>query len=136
MLSLSKFSISLILLEILFFKNAITINNPALAVTSSSSSTSSSPALPSNASDEHALEALPQPQALVGASSPVDPSERALPVFPERPDAVYFVVAVAGGEKSWGRTLARTLLDMGPPFSNPQGPPLRPLYIDLPQNGR
>lgn len=59
-----------------------------------------------------------------------------LPIFPERPDAVYFVVAVSGGAKSWGRALARTLLDMGPPFSNPQGPPLRPIYVDLPISGR
>jgi hypothetical protein len=59
-----------------------------------------------------------------------------LPIFPERPDAVYFVVAVSGGAKSWGRALARTLLDMGPPFSNPQGPPLRPIYVDLPTSGR
>lgn len=59
-----------------------------------------------------------------------------LPIFPERPDAVYFVVAVAGGAKTWGRTLARTLLDMGAPFSSPQGPPLRPIYVDLPSSGR
>lgn len=59
-----------------------------------------------------------------------------LPIFPERPDAVYFVVAVSGGAKTWGRTLARTLLDMGTPFSNPQGPPLRPIYVDLPASGR
>lgn len=59
-----------------------------------------------------------------------------LPIFPERTDVVYFVVAVAGGAKSWGRTLARTLLDMGAPFSNPQGPPLRPIYVDLPASGR
>lgn len=59
-----------------------------------------------------------------------------LPIFPERPDAVYFVVAVSGGAKNWGRTLARTLLDMGAPFSNPQGPPLRPIYVDLPTSGR
>lgn len=59
-----------------------------------------------------------------------------LPIFPERSDAVYFVVAVSGGAKSWGRALARTLLDMGAPFSNPQGPPLRPIYVDLPTSGR
>ncbi|XP_053674177.1 uncharacterized protein LOC128724478 [Anopheles nili] len=58
------------------------------------------------------------------------------PVFPDRPDAVYFAVAVNGGAKLWGRTLARTLIDMGPPFGNPQGPPLRPIYINLPDNGR
>lgn len=59
-----------------------------------------------------------------------------MPIFPERPDAVYFVVAVSGGAKSWGRALARTLLDMGPPFSDPQGPPLRPIYVDMPASGR
>ncbi|XP_050073033.1 uncharacterized protein LOC126561131 [Anopheles maculipalpis] len=58
------------------------------------------------------------------------------PVFPDRPDAVYFAVAVNGGAKLWGRTLARTLIDMGPPFGNPQGPPLRPIYITLPDSGR
>uniref|UniRef100_A0A1S4GQ96 Ionotropic receptor NMDAR3 n=1 Tax=Anopheles gambiae TaxID=7165 RepID=A0A1S4GQ96_ANOGA len=58
------------------------------------------------------------------------------PVFPERPDAVYFAVAVTGGAKLWGRTLARTLIDMGPPFGHPQGPPLRPIYINLPDSGR
>lgn len=59
-----------------------------------------------------------------------------LPIFPERSDVVYFVVAVSGGAKTWGRTLARTLLDMGAPFSSPQGPPLRPIYVDLPSSGR
>lgn len=59
-----------------------------------------------------------------------------LPIFPERSDAVYFVVAVSGGAKTWGRTLARTLLDMGSPFSSPSGPPLRPIYVDLPASGR
>lgn len=77
-------------------------------------------------------EVLPVAEALVGSVSQVHD----LPVFPERSDAVYFIVAVAGGAKAWGRTLARTLLDMGPPFGSPQGPPLRPIYVDLPQNGR
>ena len=66
----------------------------------------------------------------------VPPPQAGLPIFPERTDAVYFVVAVSGGAKTWGRTLARTLLDMGAPFSNPQGPPLRPIYVDLPSSGR
>ncbi|XP_055859129.1 uncharacterized protein LOC129921359 isoform X2 [Episyrphus balteatus] len=59
-----------------------------------------------------------------------------LPVFPERSDAVYFVVAVIGGAKVWSRTLARCLMEMGPPFGSPLGPPLRPLYVDLPANGK
>lgn len=59
-----------------------------------------------------------------------------LPVFPERTDAVYFVVAVVGGAKVWGRMLGKTLLDLGPPFNNPHGPPLRPIYVDMPKNGR
>jgi hypothetical protein len=59
-----------------------------------------------------------------------------LPIFPERNDAAYFVVAVSGGVKTWGRTLARTLLDMGDDFMSPYGPPLRPIYVDLPMNGR
>jgi hypothetical protein len=75
---------------------------------------------------------LPKPEPLLGAGQP----EANLPVFPERPDAVYFIVAVKGGAKTWSRTLARTLLDMGPPFGSPQGPPLRPIYVDLPQNGK
>lgn len=58
------------------------------------------------------------------------------PIFPERTDAVYFVVAVSGGIKNWSRVLARTLLDMGDVFSSPTGPPLRPIYVDLPANGR
>lgn len=71
------------------------------------------------------------PEKLLG-----QPSDTNLPVFPERSDAVYFIVAVSGGAKAWGNTLARTLLDMGPPFESPQGPPLRPLFVDLPQKGR
>lgn len=59
-----------------------------------------------------------------------------LPVFPERADAVYFVVAVTGGGKSWGRALAKTIIDMGEPFDDPQGPPLRPIYVDLPASER
>lgn len=64
------------------------------------------------------------------------PSDLNMPVFPERTDAVYFIAAVPGGAKAWGNTLARTLLDIGPPFENPQGPPLRPIFVDLPQKGR
>lgn len=64
------------------------------------------------------------------------PSDSNMPVFPERSDAVYFIAAVPGGAKAWGNTLARTLLDIGPPFENPQGPPLRPIFVDLPQKGR
>lgn len=60
-----------------------------------------------------------------------------LPEQAIRSDAVYFIVAVIGGAKIWSRTLARTLSDMGPPFSgDPLGSPLRPIYIDLPTNGR
>lgn len=59
-----------------------------------------------------------------------------LPVFPERADAVYFVVAVPGGGKTWGRALAKTLIDMGEQFGDPQGPPLRPIYVDLPSSER
>lgn len=54
-----------------------------------------------------------------------------------RPDAVYFVVAVIGGAKIWARTLAQMLDEMGPPFSGDSlGSPLRPIYVDLPTNGR
>lgn len=59
-----------------------------------------------------------------------------LPVFPERADAVYFVVAVPGGGKTWGRALAKTLIDLGEQFGDPQGPPLRPIYVDLPASER
>lgn len=79
------------------------------------------------ADDEH------RPQA---DSPPVDSPTSYVPEFPQRNDAVYFIVAVAGGAKIWSRTLARTLVEMGPPFAGPLGPPLRPLYIDLPTNGR
>lgn len=78
------------------------------------------------------VENLPRPERLDAA--PIDLGK--LPEFPKRTDAVYFIVAVAGGAKIWARTLARTLIDMGTPFGSPQGPPLRPLYVDIPQNGR
>lgn len=86
-----------------------------------------------NQNDEPDASFLPIPQNLIGVTPP---TEGAVPEFPQRADAVYFVVAVAGGAKMWGRTLARALLDMGHPFTSPQGPPLRPLYIDLPPHGR
>lgn len=78
---------------------------------------------------------LPVPHNLIGVTPPTD-SLGAVPEFPQRADSVYFVVAVAGGAKTWGRTLARALLDLGHPFTSPQGPPLRPLYVDLPPHGR
>lgn len=53
----------------------------------------------------------------------------------ERDDAVYFIVAVIGGAKVWSRTLARTLSDIGA-FGDPLGSPLKPIYVDLPANGR
>lgn len=71
-----------------------------------------------------------------GPQSATPQSSDNLPIFPERSDAAYFVVAVSGGVKMWGRTLARTLLDIGDVFSSPHGPPLRPIYVDLPLNGR
>lgn len=86
--------------------------------------------------DAHRAEALPRPERLAKPLPPLDPVGGKLPEFPQRPDAVYFIVAVAGGAKVWGRTLARTLIDMGAPFDSPQGPPLRPIYIDIPPNGR
>lgn len=87
------------------------------------------------ASTETPAEPLPQPERLANPA-PLDPVGGKLPEFPQRPDAVYFIVAVAGGAKVWGRTLARTLIDMGAPFDSPLGPPLRPLYVDIPPNGR
>lgn len=56
--------------------------------------------------------------------------------IPQRNKAVYFIVAVSGGAKIWSRTLARTLLELGMPFDTAPESPLRPLYIDLPTNGR
>lgn len=88
-----------------------------------------------NKNDESDDTFLPIPHNLIGVTPPTD-NLGAVPEFPQRPDSVYFVVAVAGGAKMWGRTLARALLDMGHPFTSPQGPPLRPLYIDLPPHGR
>lgn len=73
-------------------------------------------------------------QSKVAAATPQLSGD--IPIFPERNDAAYFVVAVSGGSKMWGRTLARTLLDMGDDFMSPYGPPLRPIYVDLPANGR
>ncbi|XP_058833785.1 uncharacterized protein LOC131691421 isoform X7 [Topomyia yanbarensis] len=78
------------------------------------------------------IDHTPKLEALLGSST----TDETQPVFPERADAVYFIIALHGGAKLWGRTLARTLLDMGVPFSNPQGPPLRPIILDLPPNGR
>lgn len=86
-----------------------------------------------------AHEELPLAHPLVAAPEPDPPligQHSRLPEFPQRTDAVYFIVAVTGGAKIWSRTLARTLIDMGPPFGSPQGPPLRPLYVDIPPNGR
>ncbi|XP_055687535.1 uncharacterized protein LOC129792482 isoform X2 [Lutzomyia longipalpis] len=80
-------------------------------------------------------DATPRAEALSSSGS-APPEQADLPVFPHRSDAVYFIVAAVGGARTWSRILGRTLLDMGPPFSSPQGPPLRPIYVDLPQNGR
>lgn len=80
------------------------------------------------------VEEIPTALPLSGNVPPIELGK--MPEFPQRQDAVYFIVAVAGGAKLWGRTLARTLIDMGAPFGSPQGPPLRPLYVDIPQNGR
>lgn len=88
--------------------------------------------------DDPLLETAASGAASVGLSQ-VDGGaggHQRLPVFPERTDAVYFVVAVVGGAKMWGRMLAKTLLDLGPPFNSPHGPPLRPIYVDMPSNGR
>lgn len=59
---------------------------------------------------------LVQQNTRLPASQTIQSTGGELPIFPERADAVYFVVAVSGGAKNWGRTLARTLLDMGAPF--------------------
>jgi hypothetical protein len=78
----------------------------------------------------------PKVEALTQSKLPSGSNRDNLPIFPERSDAAYFVVAVAGGVNVWGRSVARTLLDMGDVFSSPHGPPLRPIYVDLPVNGR
>ena len=96
------------------------------------------------------FESLPLPDALSlpsssgtlsvvqqSSSSSGSPSvDHLQPVFPERSDAAYFIVAVHGGAKVWSRILAKTLMDMGPPIGSPLGPPLRPIYVDLPNSGR
>lgn len=135
---------SILYISLLFFKQPFIIlaveriENSSFAVISTSTSKPNITTIPFkeniiNHLKEKPLkiETLPIPELLLGLKS-----DGSLPVFPERPDAVYFIVAVVGGAKTWGRTLARTLLDMGQPFESPQGPPLRPLYVDLPQNGR
>jgi hypothetical protein len=65
----------------------------------------------------------PKVEALIQSKVPITSAQSSdnLPIFPERNDAVYFVVAVAGGFKSWGRIMARTLLDMGDMFGSPLG---------------
>lgn len=90
--------------------------------------------MPAGLLNDDAVEEIPTALPLSGNVPPIELGK--LPEFPQRQDAVYFIVAVAGGAKLWGRTLARTLIDMGAPFGSPQGPPLRPLYVDIPQNGR
>lgn len=136
---------SILYISLLFFKQPFIIlaveriENSSFDVISTSTSTPNITTIPFKENIINHLkqkplkiESLPIPELLLGLKS----SDGILPVFPERPDAVYFIVAVVGGAKTWGRTLARTLLDMGQPFESPQGPPLRPLYVDLPQNGR
>lgn len=86
------------------------------------------------AADQTSSEKLPKPLSQSANIPQIELGK--LPEFPKRPDAVYFIVAVAGGAKMWARTLARTLIDMGTPFGSPQGPPLRPLFVDIPQNGK
>lgn len=110
--------------------------------------------LPNSTSSQ--FETLPVPEALFenkpppppssgpsAASSPSSSSSSSAgssaglqPVFPERSDAAYFIVAINGGAKLWSRILAKTLMDMGPPIGSPLGPPLRPIYVDLPSTGR
>lgn len=75
------------------------------------------------------------PQSDAPSMGSLDSTDQLIDSKP-RPDAVYFIVAVIGGAKTWARTLSRTLSDMGPPFSDPLGSPLRPIYVDLPTNGR
>lgn len=101
-------------------------NHNILPLLSSSSSTVAA------AADKIAFDG---PEYQADSAQSIDSTGR-LPEFPQRSDAVYFVVAVAGGAKAWGRMLARTLIDIGAPFASPQGPQLRPLYVDLPENGR
>lgn len=140
MLLFSILYISLLLFKQPFIILAVErIENSSFDVISTSTSTPNITTIPfkeniiNHLKQKHLkIESLPIPELLLGSKS----SDSSLPVFPERPDAVYFIVAVVGGAKTWGRTLARTLLDMGQPFESPQGPPLRPLYVDLPQNGR
>ena len=78
----------------------------------------------------------PKVEALAQSKIPSGTNRDSLPIFPERSDVAYFVVAVAGGVNTWGRSVARTLLDLGDVFSSPHGPPLRPIYVDLPVSGR
>lgn len=91
-------------------------SGPSLSSSSSSSVASSSPS--------------------ASSSSSAASSAGLQPVFPERSDAAYFIVAINGGAKRWSRILAKTLMDMGPPIGSPLGPPLRPIYVDLPTTGR
>ncbi|XP_055628546.1 uncharacterized protein LOC129769999 isoform X2 [Toxorhynchites rutilus septentrionalis] len=73
----------------------------------------------------------PKMESLFGS-----PGDSTQPIFSDGIDATYFVVALHGGAKLWGRSLTRTLLDMGAPFSNPKGPPLKPLIVELQSDGR
>lgn len=52
-------------------------------------------------------------------------------------NVVYFIVAVMGGAKIWSRTLERTLSEIAVSFNtNIDETVLKPIYIDLPANGR
>lgn len=51
-------------------------------------------------------------------------------------DTVYFIIAITGGGKLWGHTLDQLLIDIGYPIVERQRVLLKPLYINLPQNGR
>ncbi|XP_055378330.1 putative uncharacterized protein DDB_G0277255 [Condylostylus longicornis] len=114
---------------------------PLPSLTSSSNSESSSSSLPSElpgSSIKLSRQLHHQDRKLLRNQqlpSPQLSNINELPIFPERSDAVYFIVAIMGGAKTWSRIMARTLLEMGPPFGSPMGPPLRPLYVDLPASG-
>lgn len=85
------------------------------------------------------IQLLPQSDApsISNSTSTDIATDPHLELLKPRSDAVYFIVAVIGGAKIWARTLARTLHEMGPPFGgDPLGSPLRPIYVDLPTNGR
>lgn len=96
--------------------------------------------IPASISDRKMTNSFTNIPDILQADEPRPPpgvSEKATESAKQPANAIYFVVAVMGGAKIWSRTLSRTLSDMGTSFDKSTlGTPLKPIYVDLPANGR